>query len=90
MKINHQKEKDWEKKFNIEECKWDQDSYDDRFITYANFFIGSVAVLGGLALIAKICRVQHGKSKLNFLSLRPWRFAVLTMFFVAMKAITDT
>ena len=23
LKINHQKEKDWEKKFNIEECKWD-------------------------------------------------------------------
>ena len=36
-----------------------------------------------------ICHVQHGKRRINKLTLRPWRIAFLTMTMVAIKSLSN-
>ena len=69
----------------VEDCKWNE----NKLISYANNLIFSLSIASLLVVLWQICILEHGTRRVNFLTSRPWRTALIILFLIAIKAISN-
>ena len=69
----------------VEDCLWKEDFHTSLF----NLFVSALAITGIIIVMTQICRAEHGTRRINYLTLRPWKIALLGLFIVVIKALSN-
>ena len=69
----------------MSDCIWNE----NEVIYWINLSIFAISITSLLFIKTLICHVQHGKRRINKLTLRPWRIAWLTLAVVALKSFSN-
>ena len=72
-------------KDDISQCVWKENDT----IEWINLWIFAISITSLLFIKTLICHVQHGKRRINKLTLRPWKIAFLTVTVVAIKSLSN-
>ena len=75
-------------KVTLSECSWEGNNGRSA-ISFINYCIFSLSVCLFITVLSNICIIEHSKRRVNKLTLRPWRVAMLTVVSVALKAISN-
>ena len=69
----------------MQNCDWEPIEW----IQYSNYLIFSLSITFMMAVLVIICHVQHGNQRINSITLRPWRVALLSLISIAAQTLSN-
>lgn len=59
------------------------------WLLYVNYLVFAMAIASIIAVLWIICHVQHGRRRINALTMRPWRVVLICLVSVGSQTITN-
>lgn len=69
----------------MDTCLWDYVEW----LLYVNYLIFALSIASIMAVLWIICHVQHGRRRINALTMRPWRVVLICLLSVSIQTISN-
>ena len=69
----------------MDTCSW---GYVE-WLLYVNYLVFALSIASIMAVLWIICHVQHGRRRINALTMRPWRVVLICLLSVSIQTISN-